>query len=95
LLTQNRYRYFSYVLLGAFCWYWFPGFIFQALSVFAWPTWIAPDNVVVNQVFGGFSGMALLPFTFDCEYFHPSWMLVLKLCCTKRRMGYIIMWNEE
>ncbi|KAH8671619.1 small oligopeptide transporter [Xylariales sp. PMI_506] len=60
-----RYRYFLYVMIGGFVWYWFPGFLFPALSVFVFPTWIAPNNVTVNQVFGGFSGMGLLPLTFD------------------------------
>ncbi|KAI0133875.1 small oligopeptide transporter [Xylariales sp. AK1849] len=63
--TIGRYRYFFYVFLASFCWYWIPGYLFQALSVFAFPTFIAPDNVTVNQVFGGWTGMGLLPITFD------------------------------
>jgi len=31
----SRYRYFYYCFIGAFVWYWFPGFIAQFLSVFA------------------------------------------------------------
>ncbi|KAL1306294.1 hypothetical protein AAFC00_004379 [Neodothiora populina] len=61
----SRYRYFFYVFVGAFVWYWFPGWIAQFLSVFAWITWIAPNNVTVNKIFGGVSGMSLLPMTFD------------------------------
>lgn len=63
--TISRYRMFIYVFAGSFCWYWFPGFIFQALSVFSFACWIAPNNVTVNKVFGGYSGMGLLPITFD------------------------------
>lgn len=63
--TISRYRYFLYVFIGAFCWYWIPGVIFQGLSVFAFATWIAPNNVTVNKVFGGYSGMSLIPLTFD------------------------------
>lgn len=61
----SRYRWFLYVFIGAFCWYWIPGYLFQALSVFAFPTFIAPNNPTVNKVFGGWTGMALLPITFD------------------------------
>lgn len=61
----SRYRYFLYVFIGAFVWYWFPGYIAQFLSVFAFATWIAPNNVNVNKVFGGFTGMSLIPITFD------------------------------
>lgn len=38
------------------------------MSVFAFPTWIKPDNVVVNQLFGGFTGLSLIPITFDWTY---------------------------
>ncbi|KAI5207553.1 small oligopeptide transporter [Aureobasidium subglaciale] len=61
----SRYRWFFYVFMGSFLYYWFPGYIAQFLSVFAFPTWIAPNNITVNKVFGGYSGMALLPITFD------------------------------
>lgn len=52
----------------SFCWYWFPDFIFPALSYFSFPCWIKPESKVVNQIFGMSSGMGLLPITFDCEY---------------------------
>ncbi|KAI5287287.1 hypothetical protein KEM54_006097 [Ascosphaera aggregata] len=61
----SRYRFFLYAFLGAFCWYWFPGFIAPFLSIFAWVTWIKPNNPVVNQLFGGSSGLSLIPMTFD------------------------------
>ena len=61
----SRYRYFFYVFIGSFCWYWFPGYIAQFLSVFAFATWIKPNNVTINKIFGGSSGMALIPLTFD------------------------------
>ncbi|KAI5292851.1 hypothetical protein KEM52_006018 [Ascosphaera acerosa] len=61
----SRYRFFLYAFLASFVWYWFPGFIAPFLSVFAWVTWIKPNNAVINQVFGGASGMSLIPITFD------------------------------
>ena len=61
----SRYRYFLIVFLGSFCWYWFPGFIAPFLSVFCFACWIRPNNVVVNQLFGGWTGLSLLPITFD------------------------------
>ncbi|KAF3993307.1 hypothetical protein FT663_00581 [Candidozyma haemuli var. vulneris] len=61
----SRYAFFAIVFMVSFVWYFFPGFIFQALSYFAWPTWIAPENVTVNQVFGAATGMGLMPITFD------------------------------
>jgi OPT family oligopeptide transporter len=50
--TISRYRFFLYVMLGSFVWYWLPGYIFQALSAFAFVTWIVPNNVRANIVFG-------------------------------------------
>jgi OPT family small oligopeptide transporter len=56
---------FLYVMLGSFFWYWIPGYIAPFLSIFAWVTWIKPNNVVVNQLFGGATGLSLIPMTFD------------------------------
>ncbi len=61
----SRYRYFFIVFACSFCWYWFPGFIAPFLSVFAFAVWIRPNSVVVNQLFGGWTGVSLLPITFD------------------------------
>jgi OPT family small oligopeptide transporter len=63
--SMPRYRWFGLITICAFVYYFIPGFLAQFLSVFAWVTWIAPDNVVVNQLFGGVSGLSLLPMTFD------------------------------
>ncbi|KAG0691921.1 OPT oligopeptide transporter [Suillus ampliporus] len=41
------------------------GYLFQALSYFSWVCWIAPDNVVVNQLFGYESGLGMSLITFD------------------------------
>jgi OPT family small oligopeptide transporter len=67
----SHYRYFIYVASAMFVYYWFPGFIWQGLSVFSFPTWIKPENVVVNQLFGGFTGLSLIPLTFDWSNIIP------------------------
>jgi OPT family oligopeptide transporter len=41
------------------------GYLFTALSVFSWLCWIWPKNVVVNQLFGTWSGLGLSVLTFD------------------------------
>lgn len=60
-----RYRWFALITLGAFVYYFIPGFLAQFLSTFAFATWIAPQNPVVNQLFGYTSGLSLIPITFD------------------------------
>ncbi|CAG8895041.1 unnamed protein product [Penicillium egyptiacum] len=62
---MSRYAFFAMALCISFCWYWFPDFIFPALSYFSFPCWIKPESKVVNQIFGMHSGMGLLPITFD------------------------------
>ena len=61
----SRERFFTYAFAASFCWYFFPGYIFQALSFFNWVCWIAPENVVVNQLFGYYSGLGMSLITFD------------------------------
>ncbi|KAG7662811.1 uncharacterized protein J8A68_003665 [[Candida] subhashii] len=57
----SRLAFFGIIGLGSFLYYWFPGFLFQALSYFSWVTWIKPDNVIINQVFGSSSGLGMFP----------------------------------
>lgn len=61
----TRINFFMVVGGIAFLWYWLPGLMFTGLSYFTWICWIAPKNVVVNQVFGMVTGMGLFPLTFD------------------------------
>ena len=53
----SREKFFFLGFLASTCWYFFPGYIFQALSFFNWVCWIAPNNVVVNQLFGYNTGL--------------------------------------
>jgi len=63
--SMPRYRWFAYVTLGAFLYYFIPGFLAQFLSSFAFVTWIAPNNATINQLFGYTTGLGLVPITFD------------------------------
>ncbi|KAK3626797.1 hypothetical protein LTR56_019615 [Elasticomyces elasticus] len=80
----SRINFFLVVMSCAFVWYWFPGGLFVALSYFTWICWIAPKNVVVNQLFGFQTGLGLSPITFDWSQvayntnplLSPSWAAV-------------------
>ncbi|KAK5998534.1 Sexual differentiation process protein isp4 [Cladobotryum mycophilum] len=61
----GRYSFFLFVALGTFVWEWVPQVFAQFLQVFTFACWIAPTNVVVNQLFGGVSGLGLIPISFD------------------------------
>ncbi|KAF8879962.1 OPT oligopeptide transporter [Infundibulicybe gibba] len=61
----SRERFFIYGFLGSFFWYFFPGYLFQALSYFSWVTWIRPQNTTISQLFGYFHGMGMSVITFD------------------------------
>ncbi|OBZ72977.1 Sexual differentiation process protein isp4 [Grifola frondosa] len=61
----SRERFFLYAFLGSTSWYFFPGYIFQALSYFNWVCWIAPNNIVINQLFGYYNGLGMSLITFD------------------------------
>ena len=62
---MSREKFFLLATLTSFVWYWFPGYIFTALSIFNWVCWIAPNNVIVNQLFGYQSGLGMGFITFD------------------------------
>lgn len=61
----GRYKLFLIVGAAAFVWYWFPGWLFKGLSYFSFICWAAPNNVIVNKLFGGMSGYGLMPISFD------------------------------
>jgi len=63
--TMPRYRWFALVTVVSAVYYFIPGYFAKFLSVFAFPTWMAPQNPVVNQLFGGNTGLSILPITFD------------------------------
>jgi OPT family small oligopeptide transporter len=55
-------RWFMCCFGAMFVYYWFPGYIVQAMSYFNWMTWIAPDNVNVAAITGSVGGIGLNPF---------------------------------
>ncbi|KAF7303999.1 OPT-domain-containing protein [Mycena indigotica] len=62
----SRLRWFLYCFCAMFVYFWFPDYIFQALSYFNWITWIDPTNVKLAAVTGAVSGLGLNPIpTFD------------------------------
>ena len=91
----SRYKYFLIVTVASFAWYFFPGFIAPFLSVFAFACWIRPNTVVVNQLFGGWTGVSLLPITFDwtqiSAYAHspliPPWHAI-----ANTMIGVVLFW---
>lgn len=61
-----RLKYFCYAFGLMFVYFWFPNYIFSALSFFSWMSWIAPDNIHLANITGGLTGLGLNPFpTFD------------------------------
>ncbi|KAI5967420.1 hypothetical protein CANMA_003063 [Candida margitis] len=64
--TLSRYKWFFLVFAFSFCYNWIPTFLFNALSYFNWPTWIAPTNPTLVAITGTASGLGLNPWpTFD------------------------------
>ena len=61
----SREKFFCIAMACSFVWYWVPGFLFTALSMFNWVCWIAPENVVVNLLFGTNTGLGMGLLTFD------------------------------
>ncbi|KAJ3751338.1 OPT oligopeptide transporter protein-domain-containing protein, partial [Lentinula detonsa] len=61
----SRERYFWFAFTASFVWYFFPGYLFQALSYFSWVTWIWPQSATVAQLFGYVNGLGFSVLTFD------------------------------
>ncbi|KAL6412497.1 putative OPT family small oligopeptide transporter [Ilyonectria robusta] len=61
----GRYMFFLVVACSTFAYEWLPTVIAPFLSMFTFITWIAPQNVLVNQIFGGQTGLGIIPLSFD------------------------------
>lgn len=61
----GRYKFFLIVSACTFCYEWIPQVIAQFLQLFLFACWIAPNNVLVNQLLGGQTGVGLIPVSFD------------------------------
>lgn len=57
--TISRYRFFYVCTVGMFFYYWFPGYLFTALSTFNWMTWISPQNITLAILTGSSLGLGL------------------------------------
>ncbi|KAJ7101812.1 OPT-domain-containing protein [Mycena epipterygia] len=65
----SRLRWFMYCFCSILVYFFFPDFIFQALSYFNWMTWISPYNVNLAAITGNF-GLGLNPLpTLDWNQF--------------------------
>lgn len=64
--TISKYKFFFIVFVASFLYFWFPNYLFEALSYFNWITWIAPENFTLALVTGSVYGLGLNPIpTFD------------------------------
>lgn len=61
----SRKNFFLCCFSGMFLYFWFPNFIFQALSTFNWTTWIAPQNFNLATITGSLTGLGINPW--------PTW----------------------
>lgn len=58
-------RYVCFMISAVFflVYYWLPNEFFQALRMFNWMTWIAPNNLNLAVVTGSYGGMGFNPFS--------------------------------
>ena len=64
--TISRYYFLLITGVGSFLYFWFPNYVFQALSTFNWMTWIKLSNFNLAVITGSVSGLGLNPLpTFD------------------------------
>jgi OPT family small oligopeptide transporter len=64
--TMSRLKFFLLAFGAMFVYFWFPNYIFNALTYFTWMSWIAPNNLNLNTIVGMQNGLGLNPWpTFD------------------------------
>lgn len=68
--SMSRYKFF-FLFFAAMCvYFWIPDYLFQALGLFAWMSWIAPNNFDLAVVTGSQFGLGFNPISsFDWNVF--------------------------
>lgn len=59
----SRLKYFCCAFGLMFLYFWFPNYIFGALSFFSWMSWIAPNNINLANITGSSTGLGLNPLS--------------------------------
>lgn len=59
LFSMSRNRFFMWSFGAMFVYFWFPNYLFEALTYFSWMTWIAPDNLNLNILTGFQNGLGV------------------------------------
>lgn len=82
----SRKRFFGLAAIAMFFYTPIPARLFTAMGVLNWPTWIAPRNITVNQIFGVATGLGLFPITLDYTQvmmmatpFYIPWLTAMNL----------------
>ncbi|KAL4745887.1 hypothetical protein BDW72DRAFT_210933 [Aspergillus terricola var. indicus] len=66
IFSISRFRFFLLAFSAMFVYFWFPDYIFSALSLFNWLAWIAPENFNLTAITGIKNGLGFNPLpTFD------------------------------
>lgn len=74
----SRYYFLFVSAAASFIYFWFPDYVFQALSTFNWTTWIAPNNFNLAAITGTVSGLGLNPIaSFDWNVINFNYALTL------------------
>ncbi|KAK9461999.1 OPT oligopeptide transporter protein-domain-containing protein [Lipomyces oligophaga] len=90
--TITRYKFFFYLFIGSFIYFWIPSVLFSALSIFNWITWISPTNVKLAIITGSFLGLGYNPITtFDWAVINYSKPLVVPFFSVANRYVGVLL----
>ncbi|ORX37028.1 oligopeptide transporter 2 [Kockovaella imperatae] len=93
----TRYQFFMICFVAMFFWFWIPNSLFQALHLFNWMTWIAPNNFNLGMITGSYGGMGFNPWaTFDWNvsgsgYLITPWWSTIQQYFARVLSGLIII----
>lgn len=59
MYSMSRYKFFLWSFGAMFIYFWFPNYLFEALTFFSWISWIAPDNHNLNIITGFQNGIGV------------------------------------
>lgn len=70
--SMSRYKFFLWAFGAMFIYFWFPNYLFEALTFFSWMTWIAPNNHDLEILTGFRNGLGVCSPSRLCHCLTPE-----------------------
>lgn len=91
MYSWSRLRFFFVMFAAMFVYFWIPGYLFSALMIPNWMTWLAPKNQLLASITGHRTGLGIDPISsFDWSYNTNGPLIIPLFSIMNKFLGLLI-----